>query len=224
MVTVASHQPQFLPWVGFWNKMAHADTFVLSSGIKFDPRDYTHRTVITNSVFLTLPITKETKSGLIKDVRYDQRSLLRIIQTLRMTYGGKKWPYRSRMDGVLSILDHARYDQGFLIDLNYRLLAEIRDRIGLTTWLEGDEEADGSTKMERLFNRVNRHHKPPYVYLMGEGAYKGYFNKDELPKGVVIKRQTLDHNVPGSTILEWLVSKWDIKEAVIKGGCWTEIT
>ena len=43
---VAIHQPHFLPWLGFLQRMAQADVFVLLDHVQFERRNYQNRTMI----------------------------------------------------------------------------------------------------------------------------------------------------------------------------------
>jgi hypothetical protein len=36
LVKVCSHQPSFLPWIGYWNKVCSSDVFIVMAG--GDPR------------------------------------------------------------------------------------------------------------------------------------------------------------------------------------------
>ena len=35
MTILAAHQPQYLPWLGFFDKIAQADVFVLLDNVQF---------------------------------------------------------------------------------------------------------------------------------------------------------------------------------------------
>ena len=75
---VACHQPNFLPWLGYFAKLAQSDRFVLLDGVQF-PR--TSRGTYTNRVqlmiggqpaWLTVPVVRDGVQP-IGDVRIDDR-------------------------------------------------------------------------------------------------------------------------------------------------------
>jgi hypothetical protein len=77
-VLVACHQPNFLPWLGYFAKLARSDRFVLLDRVQF-PR--TSRGTYTNRVqlliggqpaWLTVPVVREGVQA-IGDVRIDDR-------------------------------------------------------------------------------------------------------------------------------------------------------
>jgi hypothetical protein len=61
---VAIHQPNFLPWLGFFYKMARADKFVYLDSVPLADRSYTSRVKIKTRggpEWLTVPVTKESR-------------------------------------------------------------------------------------------------------------------------------------------------------------------
>jgi hypothetical protein len=89
-VLVACHQPNFLPWLGYFDKLAQSDRFVLLDRVQF-PR--TSRGTYTNRVqlliggqpaWVTVPVVREGVQA-IGDVRIDdtqpwRRKALRTIE------------------------------------------------------------------------------------------------------------------------------------------------
>ena len=61
---VAIHQPNYLPWLGFFNKMAACDTFVILDNVQHSKSSITNRNNIKTSqgeVKLTIPIKNKEK-------------------------------------------------------------------------------------------------------------------------------------------------------------------
>jgi hypothetical protein len=91
MTLVACHQPNFLPWLGFFDKLAQSDRFVLLDGVQF-PR--TSRGTYTNRVqmlvgdkpaWVTVPVVRGDGLQTIGEVRIDdtqpwRRKTLRTIE------------------------------------------------------------------------------------------------------------------------------------------------
>lgn len=132
---VTVHQPNLFPWLGFFDKMACADVFILLDNVQFTKRGYQNRVKIkgTNGEqWLTLPV--KTKG------RYDQRTneveidgerdwKKEHLRTLTTLYGGTKGYQR-----ILPLLEE-RYGctQEKLIDLTIPGIELIRDHLGLKT-------------------------------------------------------------------------------------------
>ncbi|HTX44496.1 MAG TPA: WbqC family protein, partial [Methanocella sp.] len=69
---VAIHQPNYLPWLGYFKKMALADVFVLLDTVQFSRDSYTQRTRIRTKggwMWLTIPVEKDCHFKPIRDVR-----------------------------------------------------------------------------------------------------------------------------------------------------------
>jgi len=109
---VACHQPNFLPWLGFFDKLARADRFVLLDDVQF-PR--TSRGTYTNRVqlliggrpaWLTVPVVREGVQR-IRDVRIDDRQPWRrkALRTIEMNYA--RLPgFEATMPLVRELLEH----------------------------------------------------------------------------------------------------------------------
>jgi hypothetical protein len=92
---VAIHQPNFLPWLGFFDKLARADVFVLLDSVQF-PR--TSKGTWINRVKLlvggreqwaTVPVVRSEGSALpIADVRIDEGQPWRkkLLRTIELNY------------------------------------------------------------------------------------------------------------------------------------------
>jgi len=60
--TVAIHQPNYLPWIGFFQKMSLADIFVILDTVQFSKDSYTQRTKIRTKegwIWLTIPVERK---------------------------------------------------------------------------------------------------------------------------------------------------------------------
>ena len=88
---VAMHQPNFIPWLGFFYRLAHADIFILVDSVQLSAYSYTNRVGIRfteGARWLTVPV-KHNFGQLIKDVAIVQTKPWRAthLATLRMCYG-----------------------------------------------------------------------------------------------------------------------------------------
>lgn len=73
---VSIHQPQFLPYLGFFHKVAHSDLYVVLDDVQFLERGHQHRNEIkmqTGKQWLTVPVVQD-RGQLIKDVLIDNSS------------------------------------------------------------------------------------------------------------------------------------------------------
>lgn len=73
---VAIHQPNYLPYLGFFNKMRAADIFIVYDNAQFSRKDWVHRNRIRTPngwSWLTVPVEKEEKRINETKIRNDIR-------------------------------------------------------------------------------------------------------------------------------------------------------
>ena len=75
---IAIHQPNFLPWPGYFYKISLCDTFVFLDDVEINSKSYTRRVKMrhqaneNSSRWFTVPLKRYSDSKLIKDIRIDQ--------------------------------------------------------------------------------------------------------------------------------------------------------
>lgn len=91
--TVAIHQPNYIPWLGYFFKIAHADEFVFLDMVEYSAGSLVNRNSIKTpkgAQWLTIPVLKSGRSGqTIEDVETNnvQHWASRHLATLRTNYG-----------------------------------------------------------------------------------------------------------------------------------------
>lgn len=96
-VVVAIHQPNYIPWLGYFFKIAHAEKFVFLDIVKFPTPGFVNRNSIktrSGAEWLTIPVLRTGRSSqLIAEVETDRVQPWRRqhLMALRSNYG--KAPY-----------------------------------------------------------------------------------------------------------------------------------
>ena len=125
---VAGHQPNYLPWLGFFDKMRRSDVFILEDNVQFERQGFTNRNRIMTSDgvrWLSVPIEHINKPLLINEVTVANKSEPnwgnRHWLTLKHSYC--KAPYWNEMSSFFK----ETYEQewNLLIDLNMHLIKGI---------------------------------------------------------------------------------------------------
>jgi hypothetical protein len=92
-VVVAIHQPNYIPWLGYFFKIAHADKFVFLDTVKFPTPGFVNRNSIktrSGAEWLTIPVIRTGRSSQsIAEVETDrvQPWRRRHLMALRSNYG-----------------------------------------------------------------------------------------------------------------------------------------
>jgi len=106
-VTVAVHQPNYLPWLGYFHKIHKANIFVFLDTVQFARRGYSHRVHVMgpgrNSLWLTQHIQRQPREEqIISQVRFSDRQWInKHLKTLEASY--RKSPH---FPEVFSILEN----------------------------------------------------------------------------------------------------------------------
>ena len=88
---VAIHQPQYMPWTGYFHKMAGADLFVFLDDVQFKKNEWQHRNRIRNAdgwQWLSVPNSYKHPRAIAEvPVRNDTNWCQKHLQSLKMSYG-----------------------------------------------------------------------------------------------------------------------------------------
>ncbi len=179
---VAIHQPNFLPWLGWWDKLARADVFVLLDDVQFPKKGGTYMNRVQLLVdgaaaWVTMPVVR-SYSGLreVREMRTDVSSPWRerLLATVRAAYADA--PHFEATMAVLEPLVLAPRDA--LADYNERALNALATHLGLDAGRfvrSSTLECEGRAT-ERLVSLVRA--VGGSAYLAGAGA--GGYQQDEL--------------------------------------------
>lgn len=131
---VSAHQPNFLPWIGFFHKMMTSDCFILLDNVQFRKRNYQNRTLILGqkkkSSVLTCPVnSKGSFKQSIQEVKIhnDIKWNLKLLETIRYYYG--KAPFFLECYDPLKEIISKKWE--YLADLNIALLMLLLDLLGI---------------------------------------------------------------------------------------------
>lgn len=90
MKTVAIHQPEYFPWLGYLDKARRADVFVVLDTVQFDRSSLQHRAKIlgpNGPLWLTIPFVHQFPQT-IAEVRFaDPRWAVKHLKSLQAAYG-----------------------------------------------------------------------------------------------------------------------------------------
>jgi hypothetical protein len=150
---VAIHQPQYLPYPGFFHKLSLADVLVVMDDVQYDKR-FTNRNRILapqGPIWLTVPINKADKFSQNMKVRVNNSLPWREEHLKRITYSYKNAKWFELYAGALE--EVYRTDYEFLLDLDMDLTDKIIGWLGqhLRVIRESELGVQG-TGTERLVN------------------------------------------------------------------------
>lgn len=224
---VSVHQPQYLPWLGYFHKIAQSEAFVFLDNVQYKKREFQNRNKIltgTGPLWLTVPVkTKGKFDQLIKDVEVDNSENWRKdhFESIRTNY--HKAPFFKEHEQFLASVYSKEWHK--LMDLNVYIIMyileylEIPAKIVFETSLSAEGVKTG--RIVSICKKINA-----TVYLSGQGA-KDYLEEEEFKTaGIGLEYQAFEHPsytqlLPGFvshlSIIDLLFNKGKESVKIIKG-------
>ena len=217
---VAIHQPLYFPWLGYLDRMAKSDMFVVLDHVQFERRNYQNRANILlegEPKWLTVPVVQLSQKERIFETRVDNSEGgsrqwgPNHFKTLRYAY--RKSPYFENYAPRLREILEARWDR--LIDLNLATLEFLREAFEIRTPLRLSSQMRAEGARSDLLLNLCREVGPGTTFLGGMGGSRRYLDQDAFASaGVGVQWQELEHPVypqcgggpfqPGLTALDLL--------------------
>jgi hypothetical protein len=164
MFTVAGHQPDLLPYTGFFYKMAKADIFDLKVFDQYVNKGYQRR-VMMRDKWCSLPLADSAGSyASIQEKVYAPSAQQTLAETIRQRYKGAPF-YDKRIGQVTDLVYSCDSEQ--LWTYNLHLIIGIRDILGIDTPISIAKPTIGG-RSEGLITVLKRY--PLTHYLSGVGA------------------------------------------------------
>ncbi|NWH04978.1 WbqC family protein [Desulfobacter latus] len=174
---ITIHQPDFLPWLGFFHRWHQADLFIILDDVQFLRRGWHHRDKILiqgKSHWLTVPVKKGEFHNNINEIKIINGNTWKIkhLNTIYSAY--QKAPMFEKFFPAIERIYHSPCD-GTLMGFNLLLLKSIGGILGISTPIKLSSscgiQAKSSEKLLMLTNTVKGKN-----YLTGLGS-KNYLDE-----------------------------------------------
>ncbi|MDD5634770.1 MAG: WbqC family protein [Candidatus Omnitrophica bacterium] len=150
---IAIHQPQYLPWLGYFDKMDNSDVFVLLDDVQYKKNEWQNRNKIRTAPswqWLTVPVIFEHGQKINEitiDNHRDWRS--KHLRSFEMNYS--RSPYYE--DHIGFFRDSYTKDWNLLVDINDYFIEYLKKALGINTELvKASSLKITSTGTERLID------------------------------------------------------------------------
>jgi hypothetical protein len=196
VTTLAIHQPNYLPWIGYFDKMRTADVFVLLDDVQYPrARSVANRNTIRTAqgeLLLTVPVSKpkgsEGKAGYREVAFADESWRGKHLRTIEQAY--RRAPHFERHFPTLTRI----ISEGTsFCDLNVALIRWMAGEFGIETPTPlMSELGDGFGRSNEMIVELCRATGAD-VYLSGTGA-GAYNDPDRLAaEGIELRYQDFHH-------------------------------
>jgi len=149
----SGHQPNYLPWLGFFDKMLQCDVFIIEDHVQFVRQDFQNRNRIRTHddvMWLTIPIKHVGKDQFIDEVRIANQSepnwAKQHWNALKYNYG--RAPYWKEYSGFFEQAYGQKWTM--LMDLNMHLIRGLIKFLRIDKSLVMGSSLDASGKGSEL--------------------------------------------------------------------------
>lgn len=193
---VTIHQPEHLPWLGFFNKVDQADLFVLLDVVQFRKNYFQNRNRVLGAngpIWLTVPVLTEGHTEkTIKDMQINNATNWRDKYWKSIYYSYKKHPY---FDDCAPFFEETLAKEWLLLaELNESIIRFLCNSLGIKTKIIRASELNPAGSSSELLLDVCRKTGAD-IYLAGQTA-KEYLDesifKDE---SIEVRYHRFEHPV-----------------------------
>jgi len=185
MKTIGIHQPNFIPWLGFFNKVYNCDTFILLDDVQFSKGSFTNRCKILDNdnkeSWVTLPITYSfgDKINQIKLSNSNWKNIL--AKQIENFFSNKpefekNWPEIKKE--ILSIEDSN------LSKINFKLIVFMLKKMDIKRKIIFSSDFNLKLKSTELLIELIKEVSNESIYLSGLGA-KNYQDENLFKKSKI---------------------------------------
>jgi hypothetical protein len=178
---VAAHQPLFIPWLGYFDKISQVDIFVIVDNVQFTSSGWIRRNAIRGKEgpqHLVVPITqkKHFLGQLINEVeiyKNDFKWKRNHLNSYQMNYG--RSPFFSEINSILKEIYSDSYET--LCSLNIRLIKEVCNYLKIKTpmILASELKVDGH-KTDLIINICKA--TKADSFMLGMGGSRDYADRN----------------------------------------------
>ena len=190
------HQPQYLPWLGYFHKIAQSDCFVFLDNVQYKEREFQNRNKIRTQkgwAWLSVPVVSgEQRQQKINKVRIDNE-----MPWQRKHWGSLKTAYSSAVyfkEYAVFLEEVYSKKWEWFLDLNVHIISFILKELSITTPISfGSDLKITTTKTQRIIDICKKLNADTYLSGIGAKEYleEGLFEEN----GIALRYQDFQHPV-----------------------------
>ena len=155
---LSAHQPCYLPYMGYFNKVINSDIFVILDDVNFEKGSYINRTKIKTAQgehWLTIPVPRDSHKKKIKDV-FDSSSEWRVNHDKTVIHNYK----RCEFDDVWYIMTELSNNVSFI---NCDFIEQMNEVLGIDTEMHIQPDVEG-TKQDLIINLCKHYNADAFLF------------------------------------------------------------
>jgi hypothetical protein len=186
MTTISTHQPNYIPWLGYFYKIAESDIFVFLDDVQYSNHgmhNYHYVKTPQGSYRMKIPVIG-SQGDLIKSIRTRDELEWKDKHLKILTANYKRAKFFEEIFSDFSGLINSPYPN--LATQNMTIVKFLCERLGIETrFIEASSLNITSTREDRIIDICNTLHGE--IYNSGSGA-RGYQKEEDFTlKGITLK-------------------------------------
>lgn len=199
---VTIHQPEYFPWIGFFNRIASSDVFIILDDVSYQKNGFINRNKIKTRKgwqWITVPVQGRSPHKLIKEVLIDNQKDWKREHWSALLQNYESAPYFKDYAGFFEAVFER--DWKFIVELDIYLIRQIVELLGLKTKIERSSLLDvPGQRTARLVNLCKK--LGGTTYLSGPGG-KAYLEIDKFEKeNIKVVFHEFEHPVYSQQFME----------------------
>jgi len=223
---IAVHQPQYLPWLGYFHKIDKADIFVLLDTVQFKKNEWQNRNKIKTAQgwqWLTVPVMYKYPQ-LINEVTINNKVNWQHKHRQGLLSNYKRAPYFDMVEKILGEILSSSWE--YISQLNIEAVKRLVTMLGIDTPLYiASELGEFPQDPDERLVAITKHFGAG-TYLAGMGG-RGYMNLDTYNRnGIKVIFQDFKHPVyqqlfgdfePFMSIIDLIFNHGDKSLTILRG-------
>ncbi|MFH1783745.1 MAG: WbqC family protein [bacterium] len=188
------HQPQYIPWLGYFDKIDKSDCFIFLDNVQYKHREYQNRNKIRTKdgwIWLTVPvISKGLGRQNICDVQINNEFKWQSEHLKSLENYYNRAPFFKDHYHFFERVYSLKWEK--LADLNIHIIKYILEQLGIDTPLYYESKIGTTSQSTKRIIEVCKKLKAD-VYLSGIGG-KGYLEEEQFSQaGIKLEYQNFIH-------------------------------
>lgn len=178
---VTIHQPEYLPWMGFFDRIDKADVFIVLDDVGYQKNAFINRNrikTVDGWKWITIPVKGRSPNKKINEVLIDNSKKWQESQLSVIKKSYENSPNFKKYYGFIEKALSQKWDS--IADLDIYLIKKVNDFLGIEARIERSSLVKIKSEKTQRIADICKHFKAD-TYLSGYGG-KDYMDMDLLEK------------------------------------------
>ena len=196
---IAIHQPNFLPWLGYFYKIWASDIFVLHDNVEFTKQSFTKRVFIrktpelNDKIYLSVPLSKHSDFIRIKDLEISQEHNWQQKHINKIFNSYHKTPYFHAFYPIIAQIIAQSTTTQYLAKLNETLILELLKILNIEKKVLLSSSLPIQDFKSDAYNAEIVAHLGGTIYLSGIGADNYQSKESYQQRNISLKYNKIGH-------------------------------